>query len=184
MRVMNHTGVVCRGLRVELLTEDVYNRRVAQTRNKASVLLETVLRLIDRAGGRCGDQDLHVRVDRLGGRTDYRGVLMDAFPQRHLHVLELSETCSRYRLAARDNDWYLTFLVEGDQRHVPIALASMVAKYVRELLMESFNTYWRGLAPDLRPTAGYYQDAKRFLADIAPLVEREAIAPERFVRAR
>jgi hypothetical protein len=60
----------------------------------------------------------------------------------------------------------------------------MLAKYVRELLMERFNAYWRTLAPELQPTAGYYTDAQRFLAAIAPLLAREDVPRERFVRAR
>ncbi|MCK4342198.1 MAG: hypothetical protein KAY37_10810 [Phycisphaerae bacterium] len=176
--------VVCCGLSAKIVTEDVFNRRVTQTRNKAALLLEIVLRLVHSAATQGGDQDLHVLVDRLGGRTDYRGLLMGAFPERHMHVLEVSDSCSRYRLASQRNDWHVEFVVEGDQRHLPIALASMLAKYVRELLMERFNAYWRGLAPELKPTAGYYKDAQRFLRDIKPLVESGGMPFERFVRAR
>lgn len=183
-KTMAASGVTCCALRAMVLTEDIYNQRLAQTRNKASVLLEAVLRLIDWAGRQSGDQDLHVRVDRLGGRVDYRELLMRAFPQRHMHVLEVGEACSRYRLAAAQSDWQVGFYVSGDEQHLPIALASMLAKYVRELLMERFNAYWRGLAPDLRPTAGYYRDALRFLADVRPLAARAGLDSERFVRAR
>jgi ribonuclease HII len=183
-RTMASGGVACCGLRAQVLTEDAYNRRVAQTHNKAAVVVEAVLRLVHEAGRQCGDQELHVFVDRLGGRTDYGRLLMQAFPERHLHVLELNEARSRYRLADAAGDWYVSFEVDGDQAHLPIALASMVAKYVRELLMERFNAYWRGLAPDLTPTAGYYRDAQRFLRDIQPILARSGLATERFVRAR
>ena len=172
------------GLRVEVITEDTFNRRIAQTRNKAAVVLEAVLRLMQWATGQAADSDLHVYVDRLGGRADYRELLMTAFPDRHLHVLQVSDTCSRYRLAARQSDWYVSFTVDGEQHHLAIALASMLAKYVRELLMERFNAYWRDLHPDIRPTAGYYTDARRFLADIAPVLPRGGVPPELFVRAR
>jgi hypothetical protein len=177
-------GVACCGLQGRILTEDAFNRRVAQTRNKAALVLEAVLGLMAWAGPQCGDQDLYVRVDRLGGRADYRELLMRAFPARHVHVQEVSDGCSRYRLASQRNDWHVEFVVEGEQRHLPIALASMLAKYVRELLMDRFNAYWRKLAPELRPTAGYYTDAKRFLADITPIVDRGGCPLERFVRAR
>jgi dipeptidyl aminopeptidase/acylaminoacyl peptidase len=181
---MHAASLVCCGLRAEILAEDVYNRRVTQTRNKAAVLLEAVLRLLDWAGRQCGDQNLHVRVDRLGGRMNYRTWLMQAFPARHVHVLAETEACSRYRLASQTSDWFVEFTVDGDQRHLPIALASMLAKYVRELLMERFNAYWRALAPELQPTAGYYTDAQRFLADIEPLVARGGIPTASFVRVR
>jgi len=172
------------GLRTEVITEDAFNRRIAQTRNKAAVVLEAILRLMQWAVRQAGDSDVHVYADRLGGRADYRELLMTAFPDRHLHVLELSDACSRYRLAARHSDWYVSFTVDGEQQHLAIALASMLAKYVRELLMERFNAYWRTLRPDIRPTAGYYTDARRFLADIAPLLPHGGVPPEQFVRVR
>jgi len=181
---MASCGISCLGARTQLITEDVFNRRVRQTRNKAAVLLEAVLRLVQWGTQHAGDQDVHIFVDRLGGRVNYREVLMQAFPGRHLHVVEVGEGRSRYRLASQESDWLLEFVVHGDQRHLPVALASMLAKYVRELLMERFNAYWNERAPKLRPTAGYYSDAKRFLSDIAPLLEHETIRTEDFVRLR
>ncbi len=182
--LMTERGVACCGLSAQVVTEDLFNHRVAHTRNKAAVLLEAVLRLIAWAAERCGDQDLHVLVDRLGGRADYRALLMRAFPGRHVHVLEVGEQLSRYRLASQENDWHISFEVDADGKHLPVALASMLAKYVRELLMDRFNAFWRGLSPQLRATAGYYTDAQRFLADIGPLVPQAGVPLERFVRAR
>jgi hypothetical protein len=50
---------------------------------------------------------------------------------------------------------------------MPTALASMTAKYLRELSMQAFNEFWCAHVSDLRPTAGYYRDAWRFKKDIA-----------------
>lgn len=182
---MEAAGVACCGLRIELLTEDEFNRRMALVHNKHTLVVESVLRLMHWAGARAaqaGDCDLHVYVDRLGGRTDYRELLMLAFPERSLHVLEVAEACSRYRLATATSDWFVEFRVEGDSRHLPIALASMLAKYVRELLMERFNAFWCGLSPALRPTAGYYGDARRFITEIEPLLVRTGLHANGFVR--
>ena len=41
----------------------------------------------------------------------------------------------------------------------------MAAKLVRELAMMRFNTYWCTRIPELKPTAGYVQDARRWLGD-------------------
>lgn len=181
---MQTCGLACAHLRTAVITEDVFNARLAQTHNKSAVLLETVLKLIHAAGRQTGDQDLHVFVDRLGGRLDYRTWLMTAFPDRHLHLKEAPDGCSCYRLAGPQNDWHIHFVTDGDRQHLPIALASMLAKYVRELLMDGFNAFWTALQPDLRPTAGYYADARRFLADIDTLLPRAGVPRERFVRAR
>ncbi|MFH1748089.1 MAG: hypothetical protein ABIG44_13720 [Planctomycetota bacterium] len=181
---MHARGVHCRGLAAEVVTETAYNHRVAKTHNKAVVVLELVLRLMDRLTAPAGDQDVYIYIDRLGGRQDYSAALLDAFPDRHLHIQDSQADCSRYRLADQRSDWVIDFSVNADQHHMPVALASMVAKYVRELLMERFNAFWRGYLPEVRPTAGYYTDAQRFLGDIAPVLERARLYPRRFVRQR
>jgi hypothetical protein len=53
------------------------------------------------------------------------------------------------------------------ERFMPTALASMTAKYLRELSMQAFNEFWRAFVPELKPTAGYYRDAWRFKKEIA-----------------
>jgi hypothetical protein len=53
------------------------------------------------------------------------------------------------------------------ERFLPTALASMTAKYLRELSMRAFNEFWCSRIPDLRPTAGYPKDAHRFRKAIA-----------------
>lgn len=183
-RTMAETGVVCCGMMAEVVTEAHFNQRVSRTHNKAAVLIEQVLRLIQSAAQRAGGQDLVVRVDRLGGRANYRPLLADAFPNRHLHVLDAGEHHSRYRLAATDNDWFIEFAVDADKEHLPVALASMLAKYLRELVMRQFNAHWRRHLPDLRPTAGYYTDARRFLGKIEPVLADAGVPRDRFVRSR
>ena len=43
----------------------------------------------------------------------------------------------------------------------------MTAKYLRELSMRAFNEFWSAHVPNLRPTAGYPNDAQRFRKEIA-----------------
>ncbi len=181
---MHEQGATCCALRAEIITETAFNQRLARTRNKAAIVLEPVLRLIQHALDQTPDQDVYVHVDRLGGRGDYRKVLLDAFPGHHLHVLNSDTKCSRYRLATASRDVYVQFVVDGDQLHLPIALASMLAKYLRELLMQGFNEYWRQRDPGLRPTAGYYRDALRFIGEIRPLLGSAGLCEEGFVRQR
>lgn len=174
----------CIGLNAWVVSESRFNSRVVATRNKSAVVIEAVLGLIAWAGQRIGDGELFVFVDRLGGRANYRDILAQSFPDRHVHVLLVSEEASKYRLATQRSDWWVEFSVEGEQRHLPIALSSMLAKYVRELLMTRFNDYWRTLMPELRPTAGYYSDAERFLADIDRVRELAGLSTGAFVRSR
>ncbi|MBK9127153.1 MAG: hypothetical protein IPM13_05065 [Phycisphaerales bacterium] len=180
---MDGHGVGLVAMRAAVVTEDAFNARVARTRNKGAVILEAVLRHIAWALERAGDEPLCVRVDRLGGRTNYRDVLMSAWPERPLQVLAADDDRSAYRLGGRP-ECELIFAAGAEERYLAVALASMLAKYVRELLMECFNAYWLDRAPGLRPTAGYYTDAQRFLADIRPLLGQGPPAADVFVRAR
>jgi hypothetical protein len=58
------------------------------------------------------------------------------------------------------------------ERFLPTALASMTAKYLRELAMRAFNEFWSARVPNLRPTAGYPMDSHRFRNAIA-VAQRE-----------
>lgn len=179
--------IACTALRAEIVPEHLFNHRLSQTHNKSHVLIEHVLRLIDRAVREAEDEELLIVVDRLGGRDDYRGLLMSAFPDRDLHILRVDDQVSQYRLTPRHNtghSWQIRFQVEADQTCLPVGLASMTAKYVRELLMACFNQFWQSRNPSLRPTAGYYTDAQRFLREIAECAAAAGIDMQRFTRQR
>jgi hypothetical protein len=70
------------------------------------------------------------------------------------------------------------------ERHLPTALASMTAKYLRELAMRPFNAFWQRHMPALRATAGYPTDAQRFYDDIRPVRRRLKIADRLVWRVR
>jgi hypothetical protein len=65
------------------------------------------------------------------------------------------------------------FRPEAEDAHLPVALASMTAKLVRELAMARFNRYWCLRMPELKPTAGYTLDARRWLEEANGVVREE-----------
>ncbi|MFN8706319.1 MAG: hypothetical protein ACK50J_06520, partial [Planctomyces sp.] len=67
---------------------------------------------------------------------------------------------------------------------LPVALASMVSKYIREVLMVRLNAFWQNQVPDLKPTKGYPLDAKRFRDQIATEAEALGIHESRLWRIR
>jgi len=154
------------GAWVQILPVEKYNRIVDATRNKSVALFGECVRLIQRIADVVGPRPLRVWVDRHGGRISYRRPLMTAFEDASLDVLEESPERSGYRLNHTSSPWVIRFVRHGEEHHFPVALASIFSKYIRELFMICFNRYWAGQIPDLHPTAGYYQDGKRFLTDI------------------
>ncbi len=182
-RCFSAQGVSLRGIYCEVVPEGDFNKRVKITRNKATVLMQAGLRLIQRIQTRM-DTPMIVHVDRQGGRAKYRESLMTFFEGQPLKVTSETPTCSAYVLGEGDRSWSIDFTTKGESSHLPIALASVFSKYLRELLMGAVNSYFKSRIDDLKPTAGYYTDAKRFLADIAPAVERENIDRSLLVRSR
>jgi ribonuclease HII len=77
----------------------------------------------------------------------------------------------------------IRFEVDSESRHMPVALASMISKYTRELLMSRFQAWFLHHAPAVRPTAGYAADAKRFWQEIQPHLAALAIDPHRLARS-
>ena len=60
----------------------------------------------------------------------------------------------------------------------------MTAKYLRELSMRPFNAFWQRHIPNLKPTAGYPTDARRFFDDIGDVRQRLTIANDVIWRCR
>jgi hypothetical protein len=162
-----------------------YNRLVAATNNKSTVAFSAVIRLIIEAVKESpANQTVQVVVDRQSGRTNYVSVLQLNFPSAELTVVRQDEEISSYELKFATRTVRVHFVVKGDDRSLPVALASMASKYLREILMESHNRYFIGLCPELKPTAGYWKDGTRFLSDLRTLAPHVRYDPEMLVRSR
>lgn len=183
-RDMASRGVGLTGVFCEPLPEGHYNRLVARVHNKAVVALGLVLRVAARVLSQAEEQRVVLHVDRQGGRTHYRAQLMSAFPDHHLRIVEETETRSAYELTRGTTCHQMEFVTEGEDRHLPIALASIYSKYVRELFMGAFNDFWARQVRGLKPTAGYYTDARRFLHDIEGAVDSLKIDRNLLIRSR
>ncbi|MBM4111732.1 MAG: hypothetical protein FJ254_10365 [Phycisphaerae bacterium] len=106
--------------------------------------------------------------DRQGGRMRYLDDLMRSLDARAPRILQEDEEHSHYVLTIGDRPVRVSFDVGAESAHLPIALASMAAKTVRELCMERLNRFFMRQVPGLVPTAGYVQDGRRWLTDLGP----------------
>jgi len=179
---LESAGLRFRCVLSEVLPVGPFNERVEAARNKAVVLFALTTRLIERVARLTGARRLSFWVDRQGGRMHYRSPLMSAFPDAHLEILAESAEFCGYRLSAPEMRRRVHFIKNGESHHLPIALASMTSKYLRELLMLGFNRFWSSHLPDLKPTGGYYEDGRRFLKDVGPMMARLKIDPRRVSR--
>jgi hypothetical protein len=78
----------------------------------------------------------------------------------------------------------VTFEPRADVNHFCVALASMISKYLRELLMMEFNRFWQARVPKLKSTAGYPLDARRFWAEIRPAASELGIGADALWRRK
>jgi hypothetical protein len=162
--------------------EDRFNQMVAATRSKAATSFTFVAQHLTELWSRFGEHDPQVFVDRQGGRQAYLEPLRVTFPDARIRVLRETPEASTYRVEHAGRSMRISFEVEGDARHMPIALASMIAKYTRELFMARFNAYFTARLPDLRPTAGYATDARRFWIELQPHLNTLAIPAHQLCR--
>jgi ribonuclease HII len=183
-KTLTDQGVSFEMLRCEAIDPLEFNDQVDRMGNKANVNLCAALRHIDAVWQRWPEPHHHPRViaDRQGGRTRYLETLMQAYPDAHAQVLCEDDRMSRYRLERNGSRITISFIVEAERQHLPVALASMTAKYVRELFMLRLNRHFVGLMPELKPTAGYNEDGRRYLADIAPVMSTHKIDRRLLVR--
>lgn len=161
-----------------------YNEMMAAVKNKANVLFTATSRLIKQAVDNFGRSKLQIVIDRQGGRVHYRSNLQRMFADADLAILHESPAASSYELRSADKKVRLHFVVGADERFLPVSLASMVSKYLRELLVDSINRYFTGFWPDLRPTAGYWKDGLRFVKDLKTSIPHVEYDTSRLIRCR
>ena len=125
-----------------------------------------------------------VQVDQLGGRRFYAPLLQAAFPDCWVVAEAEGADESRYRVEAAGREVRVVVRPRADAEGVSVALASMLAKYLREVCMRQFNRFWAQHVPGLKPTAGYPTDARRFFDAIRPAMAKLGIAEEAVWRVK
>jgi hypothetical protein len=175
-------GIRLRAIRADLVLTRRFNEHTRANDSKGRALSEISMRLLRHVWRECaGDEHDTVLIlaDKHGGRNRYHEFLPTVFGDGFIRCMLESMEKSRYRVANAE----IRFETKSE-RHLPVALASMVCKYLRELSMRLFNQYWAERQPGLKPTAGYPLDADRFRIDIAALQKQLGIEDEILWRER
>ena len=161
-----------------------FNQLLDRFDSKGALLSNVTLRLIaEQLEKLPPDANILILCDKHGGRNHYLDILSTFFPGEFMQVVKQSRESSIYRLTSARRRLEFRFLAKGEA-HLPIALASMLSKYQRELAMIQFNAFWRSHIPDLQPTAGYPEDARRFRRQIAEVQQQLGITDDALWRKR
>jgi hypothetical protein len=145
-----------------------FNRLLDSNESKGALLSHVTLDLAASMIARLPEASVSVVCDKHGGRNRYQSLLADHFPDYLIEIHGEGRERSVYRFGPAGQRIEFRFQVGGEE-HVPTALASMASKYLRELAMRAWNDFWCSRISDLKPTAGYPEDARRFRSDIAAL---------------
>lgn len=161
LQAMHGSGVRFRGMAAEIIFPERFNKLVDQHGSKGALLSEATMRLVRRLSDQFPAGRYEVVCDRHGGRSRYDELIAAAFDDQFVFRVEETSHSSRYRMSNME----FCFRTKAEEL-LPVALASMTAKYLRELLMDHFNDWWAEQVPGLKPTRGYPVDARRFREDV------------------
>lgn len=168
-----------------------FNRLVEESGSKGTILARGLVSLLAglRDVGNVGIKEyeghpLLIQCDKHGGRNFYAAMVQQAFPDGWVVAEKESALESRYRVEMLDRPVTITFKPRADAESVAVALASMTAKYLREVCMRQFNRFWAKHVPGIEPTAGYPNDAKRFYSQIQPAMAKLGLTADQVWRKK
>jgi hypothetical protein len=170
-------GVTLVFLRARLVFPAEFNALVERWGSKGAALshvtMELVRRVVDglvdgaaASATSAAPRAIRIFFDKHGGRSRYAALVQHHFSESWIEPVSENRNRSRYRWMHGEAPVEAVFRVSCEEL-LPTALASMAAKYHREVVMRAFNEFWTGRVPGLRPTAGYPGDSERFRREIA-----------------
>jgi hypothetical protein len=144
-----------------------FNQWLDHWRSKGAILGQGLAELLQFNRDLDGaEESIHFTIDKHGGRNNYAAMLQHAMAGGMVIAHREGRLRSVYSVLGLEGTIRVTFQPFADREHFCVALASMTSKYLRELLMREFNQFWRSHLPDLKPTAGYPGDSRRFFRQI------------------
>ncbi|MEI6235937.1 MAG: hypothetical protein WCT04_23015 [Planctomycetota bacterium] len=184
-KAFDHIGGEVVSISARAMSARAFNAVIATGANKAEASWRIIanglkeIALLAHPG-----EPVFAAIDRQGGRKFYASLLSETFESVLVEIECETPNESVYRLKKNDRTIRVGFFVAGDAKHLLIALASMTAKLVREKYMLAFNAYFQHQQPGVKPTAGYYTDAMRFLNDTRETRRRLNILDEHLIRKK
>ena len=161
----SNSGVSLVALRARLVYPCEFNALCGELGTKGAALshatLALVRQVIDSLPAADCSTPIVILLDKHGGRSRYAALVQHHFPECWIDVIAEARAESRYVWEHGGRRVEAAFRVACEE-FLPTALASMTAKYQRELAMRAFNAFWTSRVPGLRPTAGYPSDSGRF----------------------
>jgi len=177
-RLIGRSSLRIVDVRSRVACAGMLNAKHSDGTNKLAVDLELFEDLIASVHVRHGSP-LLVLCGMIGGIRDYASRFA-RFDSNRVEAIENRRGQRRYRV---EDLGELRFEVDADARHLPVALASIVGKYVREVCMHRIGEFYRNDVPELKLASGYHDPVTtRFIDATERSRRRLGIAPDCFHR--
>lgn len=166
-------------IRSDVVLTERFNSVSEYYKSKGAALSRFTLGLLRSVWNPDSAEPTLIIGDKHGGRSRYDELLDEQLDGQMIFRIQEGRHRSSYRVESSE----IHFQTKAEV-HFPVAVASMVCKYLRELSMELFNEFWRQHLPGVKPTKGYPVDAKRFRKDIAGVQKQLSIPDSTLWRER
>lgn len=171
--------ITLNAIQSDIVLTERFNELCETNGTKGAALSRSTFQLIRNHWDPDSLEPTFVIGDKHGGRNRYLDLIYEQLDGQWASIIKEGRERSSYSVGKTR----LQFQT-GAESHFPVAVASMVCKYVRELSMELFNEFWQSHVEGLKPTKGYPQDARRFKADISQAQSTLGIANKTLWRER
>lgn len=119
-----------------------------------------------------------ITFDKMGGRNSYKEQLQDLWPKHQISIQTEGRPSSEYNVQTPQGDVFqCRFVAKSESIYPSVALAACIAKYTREVIICAFQAHFSRAYPQVKATAGYPQDARRFLEELKAHKAPELLAP-------
>lgn len=169
---LRQKGVEVLAVRTSVLCAKALNDARTSGKNRFIADLHAMERLVldlrDRAG-----EDIHAVCGKVGGMHDYSRFFGPLSLRLH-SILRRGKPRSEYHFPGIGQ---VHFVRDADARDPLVMLASVVGKYVRELLMARVSSFYRGLDESLPTVSGYHDPVTARFVELTSLVRRQEKIP-------
>jgi hypothetical protein len=170
---LSEQGVDVMAVRSVIVCARALNDAVDAGKNRFVVDLHAMERLVlelrDMAGA-----DVHAVCGKVGGFGKYSDAFGPLGGRLHT-MIEESRARSVYRFP---NVGELAFVRDGDASDLVVAMASMVGKYLRELLMERIVTHYKRLGARVDTASGYHDPITAGFVKATRLLRKKTRVPD------
>lgn len=159
-----------------------FNHEMLRLRNeglsKNNLAIEHALALAQRMQNTHEPPIESVVFDKMGSRNSYAQLIGGLNPSGAIRTIGETREQSDYEFSSPTSPTLrCRFVARSESQFPSVALAACIAKYMREVVIVAFQAHFRSRYPMVKATAGYPQDAQRFLQELKAHNAPELLSP-------